>query len=111
MPHKDIRQYRQLLSNGTGRTRTVRLTMVRLRLTMVRLVPIGVFIALTNFGFWQRTSLLVDIQKFNTHLAFLAIRGLAIAGIVVAALQPSFWVWAAWGAFIATSAVSRMGLA
>lgn len=82
-----------------------------MRLTMVRLVLIGVFIALTNFGFWQRVSLLVDIQRFNTHLAFLAIWGLAIAGIVVAALQPSFCVRAAWGAHIATSAVPRMGLA
>ena len=57
-----------------------------MRLTVARLLFIGVFIALTIFGFWQRLNLLPDNNWIETLVPFLAIWGLAIVAVIVAAL-------------------------
>lgn len=98
----DIRGSRELLSEGANTESAVKLTLARLLL-------IGVFVSLTNFGFWQRIGLLLDNGRVNTLVPFLAIWGIAIAAIAVAALQPKFWVRAMWGAVIAVSTAVAWG--
>lgn len=76
---------------------------------VARLLLIGTFVVATNFGFGQRVSLLIDQGRFGTLLPFLAIWGLSIAAIAVAAMQSRLWVRFGWGLLIAASTAVAWG--
>ena len=102
MANLDIREQRKRLKASAGHPGIVKLTIARLAL-------IAAFIALTNFGFWQRVSLLFETGRYSTLLPFLAIWAVAIAAIVVAAFQPRHWIRLLWGAIIAMSTAIAWG--
>ena len=102
MASVDIKQSRKLLSNNQGLASVIRLTAARSLL-------IAIFIATTNFGFWQRVQLLFDNGRFKTLLPFLVIWAVAIIATIVAAFQPKFWVRALWAAVIAASSAVAWG--
>lgn len=90
------------IAGGSGRASLIRLTVARLLL-------ICAFIAITNFGFWQRIGLLTDAGRINTLLPFLLIWAIAFVAVVAAAFQPKLWIRAAWGAVIAASTAVAWG--
>ena len=93
---------RRLLKEPERRPRNVLLVAVKL------LLVLG-FVLLTNAGFGERVSLLLDNSRYDTLLPYLAIWGVALAAIAVAALQPNFWVRLFWAALIAGSSAAAWG--
>lgn len=67
------------------------------------------FVALTNFGFWQRVDLLVDTNRWSTLLPFLAIWAVALMALIAAALHPRTPVRLLWAAIIAFSTAAAWG--
>ncbi len=95
----DIRQARRLLTN---RASVIRLTIARLMLVLA-------FIAVTNFGFWQRVGLLAENGRLQTLVPFLLIWAIALVAVAAAAFQPKLWIRAAWGIIIAASTAVAWG--
>ena len=50
-----------------------------------RVILVLAFVALTNFGFWQRVGLLLDTSRWSTLLPFLAIWAVALLAMLAAA--------------------------
>ena len=78
-------------------------------LIAVKLLLVLGFIALTNVGFGERIGLLLDNSRYNTLLPYLAIWGVAVVAVVVAAFQPNMWVRLFWAGVIAFSSVAAWG--
>lgn len=93
---------RALLKVPENRTRN------RIRLA-AKLLLIAAFIVITNAGFGERVSLLLDNERYNTLLPFLAIWGMGLVAIVIAAFQPNVWVRMFWTMLIALSSAVAWG--
>ena len=78
-------------------------------LIAVKLLLVLGFIALTNVGFGERIGLLLDNSRYNTLLPYLAIWGVAVVAVVVAAFQPNMWVRLFWAGVIAFSSAAAWG--
>jgi lipid A ethanolaminephosphotransferase len=63
----------------------------------------------TNHGISHRIERLIVLEKWLVLAIFLAVWGLSILCMVVAALQPSRWVRAFWAAVIAVSTAAAHG--
>lgn len=74
-----------------------------------KLLLIAVFVVLTNVGFGDRIALLIDNARYNTLIPYVAIWGVALLAIVVAAFQPNTWVRLFWTAVIALSTATAWG--
>ena len=70
---------------------------------VVRLLAVAGFVALTNPGVMSRVLLLQNQGRWTTLLVFLALWGLSIAALLIAALHRRLWVRALWGALLATA--------
>ena len=68
-----------------------------------KVLAVAAFIIVTNFGFLDRVSLLAQNGRWATLLPFLAVWGLCVAALYVAAFQPRFSVRALWAIPIALS--------
>jgi glucan phosphoethanolaminetransferase (alkaline phosphatase superfamily) len=67
----------------------------------LRIGAILIFVAATNDGFVQRALLVVDQGRLTTLAGFLALWGLSLVCLLIAALQPNHWLRAAWTLVIA----------
>lgn len=68
-----------------------------------------VFLQQTNDGLAQRVFLLLDNGRFGTLAVFLAIWVISAVALLIAALQPSWWVRLGWGLVIAISTAVGWG--
>ncbi|MBL8893166.1 MAG: sulfatase-like hydrolase/transferase [Rhizobiales bacterium] len=68
-----------------------------------KVVALAAFILVTNFGFLDRVSLLAQNGRWATLVPFLAVWGVCVAALYVAAFQPRFSVRALWAIPIALS--------
>jgi glucan phosphoethanolaminetransferase (alkaline phosphatase superfamily) len=72
----------------------------------IRLAAIAAFVIVTNSGFLQRVMLLIDQDRYGTLGGFLALWAISLTALLIAALQPRFWLRAGWAAVLAfTTAV------
>ena len=79
------------------------------RLTLAKLILVGVFLAWANFGISERISLLVDNSRWGTLIPYLLIWLLAVAAVLVAAFQPNVWVRLFWALLISLSSAAAWG--
>ena len=93
---------RRLLKEPERRPRNMLLVGAKL------LLVLG-FVLATNVGFGSRVNLLVDNSRYNTLVPYLAIWGVALAAMVIAALQPNRWVRLFWATMIALSSAAAWG--
>jgi len=68
-----------------------------------KVLAVAAFVVVTNFGFLDRVSLLIQNGRWATLLPFLAVWGVCVAALYVAAFQPRFSVRALWAIPIAFS--------
>ena len=67
----------------------------------LRLLALVAFVALTNEGFGQRITLLLDQGRWVTLVGFIGIWGLSLVALLVAALQGKTWLRVFWAGVIA----------
>lgn len=72
----------------------------------LKLALIGLFVALTNFGFWERINLLVENSRWTTFILFLGIWAIALAALLVAAFQRTFIARLLWAIPIVLSSTA-----
>jgi glucan phosphoethanolaminetransferase (alkaline phosphatase superfamily) len=78
---------------------------------LLKLILLLALIAFTNTSFVQRVSLLLNAGRLQTLLPFIAIWGVAVAALIIAALQPNLWVRGFWALVTAISAAASWGYA
>lgn len=74
-----------------------------------KLLLILALVMMTNWGFGDRVGLLVDNSRYGTLIPYVAIWGVALLAIVVAAFQPNVWVRLFWTVLIAVSSAAAWG--
>ena len=79
------------------------------RLTLVKILLVGVFLAVANFGIGERISLLLDNGRWGTLIPYLLIWVVAVAAVLVAAFQPNVWVRLFWALLISASSAVAWG--
>ena len=76
---------------------------------LLKLLFLSAFIALTNFGFVQRSGLLIERERWGALAVYLFIWALAIGATFVASLQPR-WIWRlSWAVILAVSTTCAFG--
>ena len=78
---------------------------------LLKLLLLLAFIAFTNTSFVQRVSLLWDAGRPQTLVPFIAIWGMALLALIIAALQPNLWIRGFWAVVTALSAATSWGYA
>lgn len=72
----------------------------------IRLAAIAAFVAITNHGFLQRVSLLIDQDRLGTLAGFAAVWAVSLAALFIGAFQGNLWLRAGWAFVLAlTTAV------
>lgn len=74
-----------------------------------KIVLIAALVAMTNWGFGDRVGLLVDNSRYGTLIPYVAIWGVALLAVVIAAFQPNHWVRLFWAIPIALSGTVAWG--
>lgn len=67
----------------------------------IRLTAILALLAFTNIGAVDHVTLLFESARWGTLAAFLALWGVSVLAVLIAALQPSLWMRAFWAFAIA----------
>jgi glucan phosphoethanolaminetransferase (alkaline phosphatase superfamily) len=99
---------RLIMSNRPSLSRTLYSgsSQISLALICLKLVLTGLLVSLTNFGFWERVSLLVENSRWTTLVPFLGIWAIALAALLVAAFQTTFIMRLLWAIPIALSSTA-----
>jgi len=72
----------------------------------VKLTMIAIFVAVTNFDFWDRVGNLFANGRFTTLAPFLAIWGLAMVALLLASFQPRLVTRLLWAVPLALSSAA-----
>src|SRR5262245_35738743 len=76
---------------------------------LLKLLLIGTFVAVTNYGCSERVSLLVENSRWFTLSCFVGIWALGLVSLLVAALQPRLLVRSLWALLLAASGAVGYG--
>ncbi len=78
------------------------------RAIALKLALVAAVVGVTNPGVLQRVDLLLDNGRFGTLLPYVAIWGLTLVAIAVAALLPKWWMRAPWALLLAASTAASV---
>jgi glucan phosphoethanolaminetransferase (alkaline phosphatase superfamily) len=76
---------------------------------MIKAIALAAFIALTNFGFLDRVTLLLDNGRWATLLPYLAVWAFCVVALYVAAFQPRAFLRFLWAIPLALSTALAWG--
>ena len=70
----------------------------------IKLLALAVLVAATNFGFFDRITLLYAADRWVTFFFYLAMWGVSLTALIIAAFQPNQAVRILWALLLSLSA-------